>query len=180
MQPLQGLRLVINIPIRHLLPRYFNHINPLMLGKRNVKRVSTARRPGVNLTKGTSTGTTTGSVTDEMFSDKSRPGGLARLHGNLCIPIGKSFACLPMRYLVDPCAGIEMMRVDRPRQRSPPCARYLVSRSAHFTIAIPARTGSNKRVYSSVLGRAHLTSVRRVLEANRATDTSDAQRERFP
>jgi len=32
--------------------------------------------------------------------------------------------------------------VGRPRQRGPPCARHVVSRSADFTIPIPARTGS--------------------------------------
>ena len=36
---------------------------------------------------------------------------------------------------------VGVSRTDRPRQRSPPCARLLVSRSAHFTMPTPARTG---------------------------------------
>src|SRR6266705_1663728 len=52
-----------------------------------------------------------------------------------------------MRYLVHGHhAEMGMLRVNRPRQRSLPCARYLVSRSAHFTMPMPARTESDMSV----------------------------------
>ena len=46
-----------------------------------------------------------------------------------------------MRYLVCRRTRPGRSRASRPRQRGPPCARYLVSGSAHFTMPIPARTG---------------------------------------
>lgn len=44
-----------------------------------------------------------------------------------------------------------MLRVNSPRQRSPPCVRYPVSRSPYFTMPIAARTGVTQ-VYLNVQG----------------------------
>src|SRR6516165_610312 len=46
-----------------------------------------------------------------------------------------------MRYLCRRIWQVAPRRADRQRQRGPPCARHVVSRSAHFTMPIPPARG---------------------------------------
>jgi len=63
-----------------------------------------------------------------------------------------------MRDLGHRRTGLGMLRANRPRQRSSPCARYLVSGSAHSTVPMPARAGSDVSL-TSVQGRAWPTTI---------------------
>jgi hypothetical protein len=67
-------------------------------------------------------------------------GGLARGHRALSTVMATR-ARWTMRYLYRRAGQVTSRRADRPRQRGPPCARYAVSRSAHFTMPIPPARG---------------------------------------